>query len=136
MTRTEDVTEMNSLADSIIISNKYNSVAHSAKANYYFALGDVENAVYQMELAIEKAPFSYEEYEKTVYILQNAIAIYEQAGEDESLRFCREKLIKTADKLHSLEDRLSPLGKKIVDQPTLTFPEETERYIEEIRNEK
>lgn len=136
LTRTEDVTEMNSLADSIIISNKYNSVAHSAKANYYFALGDVENAVYQMELAIEKAPFSYEEYEKTVYILQNAIAIYEQAGEDESLRFCREKLIKTADKLHSLEDRLSPLGKKIVDQPTLTFPEETERYIEEIRNEK
>ena len=136
LTRTEDVTQMNALADSIIISNKYNSVAHSAKANYYFALGDVENAVFQMELAIEKAPFSYEEYEKTVYILQNAISIYEQAGEEESIRFCKEKLIKTADKLHSLEDRLSPLGKKIVDQPTLTFPEETERYIEEIKNEK
>ena len=126
---------MYEVANDISELNEYNSLAHSAKANYFFAKGDVIGALAQMDMAIEKAPFSYAEYEKTAYILQVAISMYEESGDINSAEYCKNKLVELGDRLHSLKDKLSPLGGRIADQPTLKFSEQMEAYIEGLKNE-
>lgn len=135
LANTDNTEDVYAISAEILKLNKHNSLAESAQANYFFAKGDVKNAIAKMESAINKAPFSYAEYEKTAYILQVAINLYENAGDKISADYCKNKLISLSDSLHSLEDRLSPLGGRIVDKPTTKFPNQLEEYIEGLKNE-
>jgi len=134
LTQTEDADEMCILANEILDLSEANSLANSAKANYFFAKGDVVSALAQMKLAIEKAPFSYEEYEKTAYILQTAIGMYENAGDSQSADYCKSELIALSDNLENLKNEISFLGSRIVDKPTTEFPKEIKDYIEGLKN--
>ena len=46
-----------------------------------------------------------------------------------SVEICARELIRLRERLHSLENRMSSLGKMIKDQPVLSFPQEIEDYI-------
>ena len=88
-----------------------------------------------MNLAIEKAPFAYAEYEKTAYILQTAIKMYETAGDTTSAAYCKDKIISLNQQLSAVKNKISPLGSMIADQPTTEFSEETKEYIKGLKNE-
>lgn len=135
LTVTTDVDEICILANEISELNPLEPLAYSAKANYFWSKGDVVNLLAQMDLAIENAPFAYSEYEKTAYILQTAIQMYESAGDTQSADYCKEKLISLNDRLLSVKNKISFLGSRIADQPTTEFTQEIKEYIEGLKNE-
>lgn len=135
ITVVEDVDQMCILANEILDLNQANSLAYSAKANYFFAKGDVAAALEQMDSAIKKAPFAYSEYEKTAYILQTAIQMYESAGDLNSAEYCKAEFIALNDRLEGLKNKVSFLGSRIADQPTTEFPKEIKEYVEGLKNE-
>ena len=135
LTIVEDADEMCILSNEILDLNQSNSLAYSAKANYFFAKGDVVSSLEQMNSAIKNAPFAYSEYEKTVYILQTAIQMYESAGDLNSAEYCKTELIALNDRLEGLKNKVSFLGSRIADQPTTEFSKEIKEYIEGLKNE-
>ena len=135
LTSATNIDEMCLLANQILELNPASSLSHSAKANYFFAKGDVVSALDQMNLAIEKAPFAYAEYEKTAYILQTAIKMYETAGDTTSAAYCKDKIISLNQQLSAVKNKISPLGSMIADQPTTEFSEEIKEYIKGLKNE-
>lgn len=132
---TEDIDETCILANEILSLNQANSLAHSAKANYFFAKGDVVSTLEEMNSAIKNAPFAYAEYEKTAYILQTAIQMYNSAGDTKSAEYCKTELIALNDRLEGLKNKISFLGGRIVDQPQTEFSKEIKEYIEGLKNE-
>lgn len=133
LTQTEDIDEMNELADTIRRQNEYVQVAYSAKARYLFGKGDVKNMMKYKNKVFEIAPFDYAEYEEYASMLIYCVDLYEQNGDSESAELCRKELIETKDKLASLNDRLSYWGRIIKDQPQTELPDEVNRYIDSIQ---
>lgn len=133
LSEAEESADITVLADEITDLNEYSAAAYSARGIAAFSKGDMAVMMEQMELAIEKAPFSYSNYEAYAYMLINGVYLYEQAGDEQSARVLKNKLFDLADELHSLDEKLSPLGKKIVDQPTTRFSTEYENAIKELR---
>ena len=80
-------------------------------------------------IVFEKAPFQYSEYEEYCYMLINGIGLYRKAGDVASADVCEQELIRTYEKVMSLDDRLSGFGRKIKDQPVTELPEDIVRYV-------
>lgn len=131
LTETEDLEEMNEIADRILERNEYVLVAYSAKARYAYANGEFGKLMEIKHTIFELAPFQYEEYEEYCSMLIYGINLYQQAGDAESVAVCREELLAVRETVEDLDSRLSSLGKKIKDQPQTELPEEIIEYIEE-----
>jgi len=78
----------------------------------------------------QRFPFQYAEYEQYCGMLITGMEMYAQAGDTASAQFCVQELIKTKNAVEGLGNRLSPLGRIIVDQPTTQLPEGLTAYIE------
>jgi len=129
LTVTKDVETLNKLADEIIERNQYVPIAYSVKATYAYSQGDFENLIKYKNIVFEKAPFQYSEYEEYCYMLINGIGLYRKAGDVASADVCEQELIRTYEKVMSLDDRLSEFGRKIKDQPVTELPEDIVRYV-------
>lgn len=132
LTMTEDLDEMNEIADHILAQNEYVTVAYSAKARYAYSRGDFGQLIQIKNQIFEVSPFQYDEYEEYCYMLINGIYLYQQAGDKDSVRICERELRATQKKLGRLEKSMSELGKKIKDQPQMELPEEIVEYINEM----
>ncbi len=128
--------ELDVIADKIIKQNDYVSVAYSAKARYAFSKGDITSLIKHKNKAIELAPFQYQEYEEYCYMLMHSISLYENAKDENSVEFCKNELLRTNDKLHSLRKKLSKLGSKIIDIPNTKLPDDINNYISEIEKSR
>lgn len=126
---TKDVDTLNELADKIIVRNEYVPVAYSAKATYAYSQGDFANLIKYKNMVFEKAPFQYSEYEEYCYMLINGIGLYKKSGDRSSAEVCEQELIRTYEKVTSLDDRLSKFGRKIKDQPITELPEDIAEYV-------
>lgn len=126
---TKDVDTLNELADKIIVRNEYVPVAYSAKATYAYSQGDFANLIKYKNMVFEKAPFQYSEYEEYCYMLINGIGLYKKIGDRSSAEVCEQELIRTYEKVTSLDDRLSEFGRKIKDQPITELPEDIAEYV-------
>lgn len=137
LTKTEDIAEVNRIADEILESNEYASVAYSAKSRYYYSLGDFENMIRYKDLAIKYAPLSSEEYEDYLYMLLVGVQLYSNAGDTESADYCKNKIVTVYNDFLNMRNRLSALGKKIKDQPDFELSKEINEYITEtvLKNE-
>lgn len=132
LTAQEDIEGQNEIADRIISQNEYVQVAYSAKARYAYSQGDFESLIKYKKHIFNIAPFSYEEYEDYCYMLIQGVRLYTQAGDEYSADICTQQLIKTAERLENLDDRLSDLGRKIDDQPKTELPEDITEYIDSL----
>lgn len=67
-------------------------------------------------------------------MLIQGIQLYKQAGDEYSTEVCEQQLLKTADRLDRLDDKLSNLGRKIVDQPKTDLPDDIVKYINSLES--
>lgn len=130
----DDIVTQNEIADRIISQNEYVQIAYSAKARYAFSQGDFESLISYKNKIFQIAPFSYDEYEDYCYMLIQGIQLYKQAGDEYSTEVCEQQLFKTADRLDRLDDKLSNLGRKIVDQPKTDLPDDIVKYINSLES--
>lgn len=130
----DDIVTQNEIADRIISQNEYVQIAYSAKARYAFSQGDFESLISYKNKIFHIAPFSYDEYEDYCYMLIQGIQLYKQAGDEYSTEVCEQQLLKTADRLDRLDDKLSNLGRKIVDQPKTDLPDDIVKYINSLES--
>lgn len=130
----DDIVTQNEIADRIISQNEYVQIAYSAKARYAFSQGDFESLISYKNKIFQIAPFSYDEYEDYCYMLIQGIQLYKQAGDEYSTEVCEQQLLKTADRLDRLDDKLSNLGRKIVDQPKTYLPDDIVKYINSLES--
>ncbi len=129
LTAETDEEKMNAIADRIISQNKYVTIAYSAKAAHAFSLGDFTEMIQYKEKAIANAPLICEEYENYIFMLAWGKQLYLQSGDTQSAEFCDKKIRKTVRDIHAISDRLSPLGRKINDQPRTEISEELSEYV-------
>ena len=61
--KADTVKKMKRISDKIIEDNSKVAVAYSARAQVYFAEGDMEGYIKNKLIAIQLAPYQYEEYE-------------------------------------------------------------------------
>lgn len=130
----DDIVAQNEIAGRIISQNEYVQIAYSAKARYAFSQGDFESLISYKNKIFQIAPFSYDEYEDYCYMLIQGIQLYKQAGDEYSTEVCEQQLLKTADRLDRLDDKLSNLGRKIVDQPKTDLPDDIVKYINSLES--
>ncbi len=130
-----DLSAANEIADSILAQNSCSYIPYSVKAKYAYSQGDFTALIENKRKAIELNPFGYEEYTEYCYMLINGIYLYEGKGDEQSIEYCKKELISVRNRLAHTADLQSELGKKIVDQPTTTLPEELDKYIEKLEAE-
>ncbi len=120
----DNTEEQNKIADDIISANKYVQSAYGAKALYAFSDGDIEEMIYYKRKILEIAPFAYDEYENYCYMLIQSIYLYEQVGDEYSIKYCQDELCSVVEKVRNCRELLSDLGKKINDQPKTELPDD------------
>lgn len=130
----DDITTQNTIADRIISQNEYVQIAYSAKARYAYYQGDFESLIKYKKRIFNIAPFSYDEYEDYCNMLIQGIQLYKQVGDEYSAEVCEHQLVKTAESLNKLDEKLSNFGKKIVDQPKTNLPNNIVEYIDSLEN--
>lgn len=127
-----DLAKRAEIADEILQRNEYVVIAYSAKSQYAYSQGNFQDLIQYKSRILELAPFGYEEYEEYSYMLAQGIYLYELNGDMESAKICAGELIKTRERLHHLGEKLSVLGRLIVDQPRTELPEDLETYIDQL----
>lgn len=133
MTDEDNYEHINEYAEGILKSNKYVSVAYSAKANYSFKKGDISSFMQYKEKAIECARYSIDEYNDYCAKLLSALSLYLRNGDGESAQFCAEKLVGVEKRLSALKDSTDTLARKIKDKPELELKQEYSEYIKELQ---
>lgn len=119
-------------ADRIIAQNSNVTVAYSAKAAVAYTKGDFTSLIRYKDLAIESAPFAYDEYESYLYMLLVGEQLYREAGDEKSADFCVAKLEAVLAEFERIDERLSPLGKRIDDQPQTVLSDEIKTALLEL----
>lgn len=131
LTETTDMVAATIRAEKLLKQNPYVPLAYSVRARNYYEQGDFGALMETKREIFEKFPFLYEEYEEYGYMLINGMLLYEQAGDSASAEVCRQELAALPQLLKQCEERLSPLGKRILDQPQTELPQEILGYIAE-----
>lgn len=129
---TEDAAE---LSNKILAQNENVVIARSALARFAYSKGDFSTLIQTKRQIINLAPFAYEEYEDYAVMLANGVMLYSRAGNTQSAEICKKELVSLRKALRSTENRLSYFGKRIIDQPTTEFPEQIEKYIDNVETQ-
>ena len=127
---TEDKSRQTELAEEILNQNAYVNIAYSVRAQRAYEAGNFTALIQEKNEIFQRFPFQYAEYEQYCGMLITGMEMYAQAGDAASAQFCVQELIKTKNTVEGLADRLSPLGRIIVDQPTTQLPDDLTAYIE------
>ena len=131
----KSVAEMDALADKILSRNEYVAVAYTAKANYAYSKGDFARFIQYKKQAMDAAPFSMVECRDYIDKLQVGIRLYTEAGDMKSAKVCKQELVRTADRVLTIDQRLSPLGRKIDEQPSQYLSEILLEYVDQLMEE-
>lgn len=135
LTQIEDTETAKIYADKILERNPYVTVAYSARANYYYSIGDFNSLIRVKNEIIEKFPFQHREYWDYASKLIKGMRAYEQAGDFESAEFCEQELFVLKDKLENVKEKVSKLGFMIKDKPVTQFPKDITEIIKSLENE-
>ena len=127
----EDIEFQNSVAEKILERNEKYAHAYSIKSRYFYSKGNFKNLMENKRKVISLEPFNTAEYSEYAYMLINGIKLYEKAGDEYSVKICKQELLWIRDELSKLPSRQSRLGKLIKDQPKTQLPEDIEKYIKQ-----
>ena len=131
--QTKDLQEANEIAERILKTNKKYYAPYSAKAKYAYSQGDFGKVIEYKQKVFETNPFCYEEYEEYCQMLLNGIPLYEKKGDSNSITICKKELRGVMVRLRELEEKRSPLGRIIEDQPTTKLPQKLETQIRSLK---
>lgn len=136
LTQTEDVTEMEKIADEILSWNSSVSLACSAKARAAYARGDFESVIAYKRKAVSLARYELEEYLDYFQMLYVGFQMYLAGGDARSAAVCREQILEIPDMLTEAlnrTDELDALAWKIRDKPELTLPKEYQEILDSLQ---
>lgn len=131
----DDMDEIHALADEILERNDYVAVAYSVKARYAYQRGDFAKVIEYKNKTMETAPFSTVECREYAEMLMVGINLYEKAGDTKSAKVCKQELVRVADRITTIDQRLSPLGQKIDEQPGQYLSKTIKDYVAELKEE-
>ena len=128
-----DLEEANRIADRIIRQNHIYFAPYSIKAKYAYSIGDFVEVIRNKNEVFLRYPFKYTEYKEYCVMLINGVALYERQGDESSIKIINQEILSAYDKLESNKTRLSELGRRIEEQPTLEFSESVLTYINKLK---
>ncbi len=121
------------IADKIIKQNDTYFAPYSVKAKYAYTIGDFEQVIINKNAAISRYPFKYTEHKEYCVMLINGITLFAEQGDEASINICNQEVLATYEKLESNKTRLSALGRRIEEQPTLEFSDSVLEYINKLK---
>lgn len=127
--QTENLEEMEQIADGILQQNEAVAIAWDAKARNAFLQGDVLAMMEYKEMAISLSKYEISEYTDYLDMLFVAIQMYEAAGDVDSAKYCAEKALTVPIRLQEVKAVTSSLGWRIADKPELELPDEYKTTI-------
>lgn len=130
LTETEDVEEMETIADKILDLNPVNPLANSAKARVAYSRGDFGNMISYKVKAIEYSKYSLEEYLDYFNMLYVGYQLYMENGDEASAELCTEHIREIPEMIEKVLEETDPLAYKITDKPELELPEEYKVILE------
>lgn len=130
LSESEDVEEVDSLADRILSQNSTCALAYQAKAMAAYCRDDYEGVMKWQKEAIARDYFRYEVYLDYAYMLYDGMLCMEKENPVLSGK-CREELGRIPEYLSEAEGKISRLGSMIDDQPQLSVDEAMEELLEE-----
>lgn len=131
--QSRDQSEATALAKEILKQNEYVTIAYSMVARDAFSKGDFTTMISCKKEIFERAPFRNDEYIDYCRMLLVGVDLYQKAGDSASRNLCLHELFAAKEKVETLDELLSPLGKIIKDQPDTSFPQDVGQAIEALR---
>ena len=128
-----DLEEANRIADRIIKQNKTYFAPYSIKSKYAYLTGDFVEVIRNKNEVFLRYPFKYTEYKEYCVMLINGVALYEQHGDETSVKIINQEILAAYEKLEANKTRLSKLGRRIEEQPTLEFSESVLTYVNKLK---
>lgn len=119
LSESEDIDEVEQLAEEILNGNDTCTLAYYAKAMAAYCEDDYEKVILYQREAIARDYFNYDVYLNFAYMLYDGVLYYENTDE-KMYETCRKELLKIPDYLEDAEGKLSRLGSMIDDQPELS----------------
>ena len=123
---TDDTDKAAKLSNEIISQNKTCALAYYAKAMLADFDGDYKKMIEYGKKAIELDYFNIEEYSNYTLLLYDGLI----NGTIEDYVLCSEEMYKMEDYMNAALNKLSPLGKKIKDQPELSLTEDMKLILD------
>ena len=130
--KADTVKKMKKISDKIIKDNQSVSIAYSARAQVCFADGDMEGYIKNKLIAIQNAPYQYDEYEDYLQTLAYAEGEYLKNDDLKSAQECVERAESIPSLLNEVKLKTSRLGWKINDTPTVVLSHENLKLIKEM----
>lgn len=134
LAQNENINSAKAEAEKLIARNPYITLCYSLRARYYYAQGDFDSLIKTKNHIFSAFPYQYPEYEEYCYMLINGIMLYEQNGDCESAEYCKRELLIVPDKLQSVNNSTSKLGKMIKDRIPTELPKDITDYINTLEN--
>lgn len=129
LSESEDVEEVDALADRILKQNATCALAYQAKAMTAYCLDDYEGVIKWQKEAIARDYFRYEVYLNYAYMLYDGMVSMEE--EDPALsKKCARELARLPEYLNEAKGKISRLGSMIDDQPELSVDEALAELLE------
>ena len=128
----QDLEKADDLAEKILRHNSRFYAPYSIRARYYYSKGDFGTMIQYARAALERSPFQQSEYENYCKMLITGIDLYEKNGDAQSAQICRQELISVYRQFLEMPQRLSPLGKRIKDQPIGSLDPQITDYIRQL----
>lgn len=128
-----DLEEANRIADRIIKQNQTYFAPYSIKAKYAYSIGDFEEVIRNKNEVFLRYPFKYTEYKEYCVMLINGVALYQQQEDESSVKIINQEILAAYEKLEGNKTRLSELGRRIKEQPTLEFSDSVLTYINKLK---
>ncbi len=122
LSQSEDVEEVDALADWILSQNDTCALAYQAKAMTAYCRDDYEGVIKWQKEAITRDYFRYEVYLDYAYMLYEGM-LYKEEENPVLSEKCREELGRIPEYLSEAEGKISRLGSMIDDQPQLSVDE-------------
>lgn len=126
--------KMEKIANKIIDNNQYVSIAYSASAQVCFAKGNMEGYIKNKLIAIQLAPYQYNEYEDYLKTLAYAEGEYLKNDDIESAKECVKRAKSIPSLLNNVKLNTSSLGWKINDTPKVLLSHENLELIKEMES--
>lgn len=134
LTQADSIESMDQQADRILKTNKYVSIAWSAKARTAYTKGDFTNVMTASRRAIALAPYSNSVYLDYFDMLQTGIHLYAENGDTAGADYCRRELLAIPDMITAALERTTPLAWRITEKPELALPAEYQSALTQYTN--
>lgn len=133
LSKSEDASRVEKLADEILQQNDTCSLAYYGKAMVANCNNQYKKMIQYQKEAISRDYFNHEVYTNYSNLLYDGISYAMEADDEKIYNMCRKEILALPSYMDSAKKRLGKLGKMIHDQPDLEIDAEMKELIEAVQ---